>query len=114
MVSCMILSWASDNPIVLPRWLAGTMKQYSKKASDQLIKTSFHMGEEMLSPGFFKNPYHAKVMTMLLIVSSKMVKENLIMTSLMRRIIASHGGEVKSKINHPIRRSVWGGYLKKH
>jgi hypothetical protein len=55
-------------------WLPGTKKQYSKNAKPQLIKISFHHSVAAVScPGLRKNPYHAKVITTLLITNRPMV-----------------------------------------
>src|ERR1700720_28692 len=49
---------------------AGTWKQYTKKATPQLARTTFQSG----SPRNFKWPYHAKVMKILDTMSNRIVR----------------------------------------
>src|SRR6267378_7474688 len=67
--SWMVLSCAVVNSYE-PMRFAGTWKQYSKKAMPQLARITFHSA----SLRYLRWPYHAKVMKMLEIVSSKMVR----------------------------------------
>src|ERR1700745_856678 len=60
MISWIVLSCAALK-VWLPIRLAGTWKQYSKKAISQLTSVSFHSGTFW----YFKWPYHAAVMKML-------------------------------------------------
>ncbi len=57
MTSWIVFSWVAENwadPILF----AGTWKQYSTKAIDQLARMAIHNGELL----YFRWPYHAKVM----------------------------------------------------
>src|SRR5437762_556578 len=65
----MVLSCAAENSYE-PMRLAGTWKQYSKKAMPQLAKMTF----QSPSLRYLRWPYHAKVMKMLEIVSNKIVR----------------------------------------
>src|SRR5271168_4886616 len=65
----MVFSCAALNSYE-PMRLAGTWKQYSKNAMPQLARITFHNA----SLRYFKWPYQAKVMKILEIVSSRMVR----------------------------------------
>src|SRR5687768_18297754 len=65
MASWMTLSWAPERPWSWPRRLAGTMKQYSKKAIAQLTSTTFQSAACLC----LRWPYQAKVMKTLEMVS---------------------------------------------
>src|SRR5580765_8584206 len=68
MISWIVLSCAALN-VWLPMRLAGTWKQYSKKAMPQLIIVTFHSGTFW----YLRCPYQAKVIKMLEINKRKMV-----------------------------------------
>src|SRR6476620_9789306 len=68
MISWIVLSCAALN-VWLPMRLAGTWKQYSKKAMPQLIIVTFHNGTFW----YLRCPYHAKVIKILEISSRRMV-----------------------------------------
>src|ERR1700681_2848895 len=65
----MVLSCAALNSYE-PMRLAGTWKQYSKKAMPQLARITFHSA----SLRYFRWPYQAKVMKIFEIVSKRMVR----------------------------------------
>jgi len=69
-ISWMVFSWNPLRPSCAPRRLAGTIKQYSKKAMPQLIRITF----QSAVPWCFKCPYQAKVMKVLEITKSIMVR----------------------------------------
>src|SRR6266704_7157552 len=68
MISCIVFNCAGVNSYD-PMRIAGTWKQYSKKAMPQLTTTTFHSA----SPRNRKCPYQATVMKMFEIVSSRIV-----------------------------------------
>src|ERR1700676_1280517 len=65
----MVLSCAALNSYE-PMRLAGTWKQYSKKAMPQLARMTF----QSASLRFFRWPYHAKVINIFEIVSKRIVR----------------------------------------
>src|SRR5262245_47520912 len=69
----MVLSWAVSKPASEPMRLAGTCKQYSKKAIPQLTRIAA-IRELCL---YFRCPYQANVMNTLDAISSKMVSMRL-------------------------------------
>src|SRR6266478_3553916 len=69
--SWMVLSCAVLNSYE-PMRFAGTWKQYSKNAMPQLAIITFHKA----SLRYFKWPYHAKVMKIFEMASSRMVRTN--------------------------------------
>lgn len=68
--SCIIFSWKPLNPLANPIRLAGTVKQYSKKAIPQLMRMAFHKG----IPFSFRCQYQANVIKMLEQISKKTVR----------------------------------------
>src|ERR1041385_3038064 len=67
-ISWIVLSCAALN-VWMPMRLAGTSKQYSKKAIPQLMSVTFHNGTFW----YFKWPYHAKVIKILERIKNTMV-----------------------------------------
>jgi hypothetical protein len=67
-ISWIVLSCAALN-VWMPIRLAGTWKQYSKKAIPQLMSVTFHS----CTFWYFKWPYHAKVIKILERIKNTMV-----------------------------------------
>jgi hypothetical protein len=68
MTSWMTLSW-SEEKLRAPMRLAGTCRQYSKSAMDQLTRMTLQSG----TPRYLRWPYQAKVMKIFEPMSRRMV-----------------------------------------
>src|SRR5271154_618246 len=68
MTSWITFSWSGEK-VFTPIRLAGTCRQYSKKAIHQLTRITFHNATSRN----FRCPYHAKVIKMFEPISSKIV-----------------------------------------
>src|SRR5690606_41147438 len=66
----MVFNWKPENPSCAPNRLAGTIKQYSKKAIPQLMRITFQRAVSWC----FKCPYQAKVIKVFEINSKIMVR----------------------------------------
>ncbi len=65
-----IFSWGTDRPPATPMRFAGTIREYSKKASPQLASTATHQADALRRP---RCEYQARFMKKLEAVSRPMV-----------------------------------------